>query len=59
MWQFLRDVQDDAPATMTALTKLLCFASFTEREGSADKRLYLAFVDKPCERAEQLACDLG
>src|SRR5437763_9552645 len=44
---------------MAALTEVLCFAGFTEREGSTDKSLYLAFVDKPCERAQQFACDLG
>lgn len=58
-WQFLHDVQDDAPTTMAALTEFLCFPSFAERECSADKSLYLAFVDKPCERTQQFACDLG
>lgn len=32
---------------MSALTEVLGFPSFTEREGGTDNSLYVALIDKP------------
>src|SRR5712692_70347 len=55
----LRDAQDDAPATMTALTEFLRFPGLAERERRADNGLDLARVDKLRECCQEFARHLG